>query len=303
MSFAAPIKSANAPIKQPAVKPLFFQPKLPVDQPGGIYEREADTVADKVMRMPDPRVNQDSFFKPANTLLNAVQRQTAAPPAAAAATVFHPGIIHSHTASGRWADIQANPNSGFQEGIACRTFQPAGVVQAAIVTQFSGKPIALAHLNWYLSAGSGTDFNENSNIDLMLRTDTGVQGLIAALIPAPPPASGLLTRFLRVDQTDYTSQDLRFAFGSIDRMDFEVDFAAGTVHAWFQDRYEWHPFYPGIYTSFPDDSPARPTNCVHAALVELQSGTARDYWMKGEATVPLSIFLPTATPTGGGVRY
>lgn len=283
---------------------VFFQPKLTINQPNDVYEQEADNMADKVMRMTDNSQNQNTFFKPANVSQPALQRQTAPPPVVpVSTTVFHPGIIHSHTPSGRWADIQANPNSGFQEGLACRTFQPAGVVQAAIATQFSGKPIALAHLNWYLSAGGGADFNENSNIDLMLRTDTGVQGLIAALIPTPPPAGGTITRFLRVDQTDYTSQDLRFAFGSIDRLDFAVDFAAGTVHAWFQDRYEWHPFYPGIYTSFPDDSPARPTNCVHAALVELQSGTARDYWMKGEATVPLSLFLPAAAPGGGGAHY
>ena len=38
-----------------------------------------------------------------------------------------------------------------------------------------------------------------------------------------------------------------------------------------------------------DDDKARETNCVHAAIVEMQAGTAADYWMKGEATAPLSV--------------
>jgi hypothetical protein len=99
---------------------------------------------------------------------------------------------------------------------------------------------------------------------------------------------------LKIEQNDYSNQDLRFAFGAIDQLDVEVDFGARTVHAWFQDRYEWHPFYPGLYAAFPDDG-ARETNCVHAALVELKSDGAADFWMKGEATAPLSVIVPRAS--------
>ena len=70
--------------------------------------------------------------------------------------------------------------------------------------------------------------------------------------------------------------------------DFEMDFDAGTVHVWFQDRYEWHPFYPALYPVKAGDV-ARPTNCLHAAMVELKSSGAADFWMKGEATVPLNV--------------
>jgi hypothetical protein len=35
----------------------------------------------------------------------------------------------------------------------------------------------------------------------------------------------------------------------------------------------------------------------HAAFVELKSSGAKDYWMKGEATVPLSVIVPAG---GGG---
>lgn len=48
-------------------KRTFFQPKLSVNEPGDIYEREADTMADKVMRMKAP--SSQSFFKSAPTLL------------------------------------------------------------------------------------------------------------------------------------------------------------------------------------------------------------------------------------------
>ena len=47
----------------------------------------------------------------------------------------------------------------------------------------------------------------------------------------------------------------------------------------------------------------RETNCVHAALVELQTTGASDFWMKGEATVPLSLFrggTPPPHPHPGG---
>jgi len=42
---------------------LFFQPKLSVNQPGDMFEQEADEVADKVMRMNDPS-SEKKFFSP-----------------------------------------------------------------------------------------------------------------------------------------------------------------------------------------------------------------------------------------------
>ncbi|MCR8557635.1 DUF4157 domain-containing protein [Mucilaginibacter sp. BJC16-A38] len=45
---------------------VFFQPKLTVNQPNDVYEQEADTMADKVMRITNPSLNQNVFFKPAN---------------------------------------------------------------------------------------------------------------------------------------------------------------------------------------------------------------------------------------------
>jgi Domain of unknown function (DUF4157) len=220
-------------------------------------------------------------------------------PTPASATVFHPGVNHGHTPSGRWDVVQANPKSSFWANRACANFPPKVVVAIAKDQEFTDKPLALNHLNWYLGNGSGADYDEDANLDRMLRTDTGVQALLAGIIPSSAPASGRFAWHIKVEQSDYQNQDFRYSFGAIDRLDFEVDYGAGTLHAWFQDRYEWHPYYPGLYTVLPGDE-ARETNCVHAALVELKSGTTADYWMKGEATVPLSLFRRVPPPSGGG---
>ena len=203
--------------------------------------------------------------------------------------IYHPGVDHKHTPSGRWSAVQANPNSpgaGFQLIAACKIMSPRQLVDTAILVEFRDKPIALAHLNWYLSTGSGRDFVENANIQKMLMRDRGVQAEIITRLPSGQ-TNGKFAASFKVEQYMYADQDLRFAFGAIDILDFEVDYDAGTIQAWFQDRYEWHPVYPGLYTLHPGDA-ARETNCVHAALVELQSSGAADFWMKGEATVPLS---------------
>ena len=231
---------------------------------------------------------------------NIVQMQSSvAVPAPAPATIYHPGVNHGHTPSGRWSDVQANPNSGFLISQVCSRFSPNTVVGIAISREFSDKPIALEHLNWYLSTGAGADFVEDGYLDRMLRTDAGIQTFLSGRIPTSAPVGGRFRGHVKVEQFHYRDQDFRYAFGAIDRLDFEADFTAGTLHAWFQDRYEWHPVYPGLYTAFPDDV-ARETNCVHAALVELKAGgVAKDYWMKGEATVPLSLFNSAVAPSTG----
>jgi hypothetical protein len=216
-------------------------------------------------------------------------------------TVFHPGVNHGHSPSGKWSTVQAAPNSSFELNMLCPRMTPRQLVDTAIVAKFMNKPIALAHLRWYLSTGTGRDLNEDANINTMLMSDTGVQSAIRALLP-PGRTSGVFTTHLKIEQSDYTNQDLRFAFGAIDQLDIEVDFGAGTVHGWFQDRYEWHPFYTGLYTALPGDA-ARETNCLHAALVELKTSGAADFWMKGEATVPLSAIVPTAAAAGSGSDF
>lgn len=211
-------------------------------------------------------------------------------------TVYNPGVNHNHQPTRRWADIQARPNSDLKLNALCPTVSPQGLVDWAIRVEFGDKPIALKHLRHYLTMGHGMDFDENANIEAMLRRDTNVQALIRARLPAVLPATGSLIGNFELRQEDYLDQDFRYAFGGIDRVDFEVDYDVGTLHVWFQDRYEWHPYYPGIYTPLPGDL-QRETNCLHAALVELKTTGAADFWMKGEATVSLSV-LPGAAPSG-----
>jgi hypothetical protein len=139
----------------------------------------------------------------------------------------------------------------------------------------------------------GQEFNEDKNLELMLRTDAKVQKKIRDKIPSGK-SSGTFVDHVTITQDDYSDTDLQFSFGEIDRLDFEVEFDAGTLHAWFLDRYEWHPVYPSIYKQMPGDY-RRDTNCVHAAAVELKSGKARDYWMKGETTVPLEAIQSAAS--------
>ena len=203
------------------------------------------------------------------------------------ATVFTAGVSHKHKPCGKWADIQAAPNSGFVLNHLCPNMTPIQLVRTAMIAKFIDKPIALTHLDWYLVTGKGLDFKEDANIKDMMERDTGVQAAIAALIP-PGRTTGKFASNLKIEQSDYAVEDFQFAFGAIDRLDFEVDFGAKTIHVWFQDFYEWHPYYPGLYSAFSDDG-ARETNCLHAALVELKLTGAADYWMKGEATVPLSL--------------
>lgn len=214
---------------------------------------------------------------------------------------FVPGVAHNHRPSGRWDYIRWHANSGFLINLACFFHSPRGVAESAIEHQFSDKPTALRHLMWYLEAG-GVDFFENDNLDRMVRTSEGFRrrfmvkrnGFIQ-MGRIQNPNRGFMT----INQGDYNNEDFRFSWGTIDRMDFEIDDIAGTMRLWFKDRYEFHPYYPSIYsvfgpaTNLPEDETAdvpRETNCVHAAMVELKNDGAADFWMIGQATFPLSLF-------------
>ena len=217
------------------------------------------------------------------------------PPAAPSAktTVFTPGDMHNHQPSGRWGEIQDDPSSRmpFLTSVT-KISDPAGVISAASMYSMRDKPIARAHLEWFVSKGAGRDFVEDKNLELMLKTDAKVQAKILSRLPKGQ-SSGTFSNHLDISQDDYDDEDFQYAFGAIDRLDFEVDFAAGTLHAWFMDRYEWHPYYPSIYPKMDGDY-LRDTNAVHAAAVELKAGAARDFWMKGEVTIPLKAIQSTA---------
>lgn len=236
-----------------------------------------------------------------------IARQTVESPLAPVPD-WHPGVAHDHAPTGRWADVQADaaascaaitigmglagPTVGgaVDAGIACAcaSMSPENVLALARETVLSGSPLGQAHLDHYLTGGG---VNLAEDLADVLRRDSGVRMVLAGGIARSPAG------FVTIAQSDYAIDDFRNAFGAIDRMDYEVDAAAGTVRVWFQDRYEWHPAGYG-YSQFPGDG-VRGTNCVHAAAVEMQSSGAADYWMFGHATVPLSL-ITGATGAGSG---
>lgn len=153
---------------------------------------------------------------------------------------------------------------------ACGNLEPAEALEAARRGTMMPGGRASQFLDHYLD-GKGADLP----VDLrtVLVEDEGVRKRVASAIKVAPRGC------VFVRQSDYSSHDWQFALGGIDRMDYEVDPTAGTVHLWFKDRYQWHP-----------EDKARPSNCVHIAAVELKSSGAADYWMRGDAVVPLSWF-------------
>jgi len=211
---------------------------------------------------------------------------------------FVRGVDHAHQPTGRYKDVQANPNSSLLLNIACPFLSAQGLVDLAKKNEFQDKPIALKHLNFYLTDGKGADFVEDANIKDWLTRDSGIKKRLKREIftglGRKPKGEGHFTFEQTEFADDAAGQDFRFAFGGIDRVDFEVDFSQDTVRVFFQDRYEWHPVYPfytfiGPSAQFPaSGDEVRDTNCVHAALVELKASGAADYWMKGQAEVALS---------------
>ena len=140
------------------------------------------------------------------------------PPPPPLPTVFHPGVNHGHSPSGRWAEVQANPNSpGASIALiaACKMMNPGEFVGTAIMVEFRDKRIALEHLNWYLVMGRGRDYPEDDNIKAMLERDRSVQAAIGRHIPRGQ-TSGTFTSHFKLQQSDYANQDFRFAFGAID---------------------------------------------------------------------------------------
>jgi len=83
-----------------------------------------------------------------------------------------------------------------------------------------GKWIAIDHLKWFLGDGSGADFVEDSNLDLMLRTDSGVQAVLRAKIPTGR-SIGTFADHVEIKQSDYDDDEFQYAtaqsIGSISR--------------------------------------------------------------------------------------
>ena len=84
---------------------------------------------------------------------------------------FVPGVNHAHRPSGRYKDVQANPNSSFLLELACPFLSEQGLMDLAKKQELSDKPIARRHLDFYLKDGHGADFIEDANIKDWLARD------------------------------------------------------------------------------------------------------------------------------------
>jgi hypothetical protein len=228
------------------------------------------------------------------------------------ATVFLEGENHNHRPSGRWSEVQKkinSPGAAFMVPTICEnSSDPATVVWWARqhLDPFilgSGNPLfnphpfddplllcpnaPLDHVDHYLKK-KGADYTENFFLEMVLKYDDGVRTALGRRLPTG--SSGVSRPdYFELRQVTYSLDWARSSWGAIDKFCFEVDFDAETLHVWFKDRYEWHPCYPGLYDVQEGDF-ARETNCVHAAFVEMKLHGAEDFWMVGEATVPLKGF-------------
>lgn len=217
--------------------------------------------------------------------------------------LFTRGDEHNHKPTGRWAEVQKDiiPKCGklFNQIIrdpakmltlprekAFHCVCAAGAIGGPSIVAKSALnffrllrlPTATKHLEHYL-AGSGTTINVN--LEEIIRRDSKFRVKLASHIKKSRKG------FLRIEQRDYSVEDYILALGAIDRLDYEVDAKSGSVHVWFFDRYEWHPVGYG-YRRCKGDY-LRPSNCIHAAMVEMKSSGAADFWMMGEADIPLSL--------------
>jgi hypothetical protein len=150
---------------------------------------------------------------------------------------------------------------------ACAYLSPESIMRISRDVQMRSYPLAQRHLDHFLHGG-GVDYPED--LETVIRTDQGVRAKLAIAV------AGSSRGNIRIEQSEYMVQDFRFAFGAIDRMDYEV--CGDNLHVWFKDRYEFHP-----------EDTGRPTHCVHVAAVDMKLRGAQDYWMVGEATVPMTM--------------
>jgi peptidoglycan hydrolase-like protein with peptidoglycan-binding domain len=166
---------------------------------------------------------------------------------------------------------------------------PMTFINAAIAAEFNFKPVALQHLNWYLRDGRGQELNEDFNIEKWVRSDWGIRKRIRRFMEDNKPKGPRHHGFIVWEHYQFANEDYKYAYGTIDRLDIELDWVLKTVKIWFKDSYEWHPVCDGYYQKFPDDV-VRVNNSLHAALVQVKNQGAADYWMLGEATFPMSFF-------------
>ncbi|HEX6686665.1 MAG TPA: SpvB/TcaC N-terminal domain-containing protein, partial [Candidatus Limnocylindrales bacterium] len=127
-------------------------------------------------------------------------------PKPASKTVFHPGVMHNHQPTGKWADVQADTKSAAFISFTCEKSDPGTVLRLAQFSTMQRISVAWEHLDWFMFKGGGKDFNEDTNLATMLRTDAGVQAKILKALPKGQ-TKGTFTGKVTIEQDDYKSHD------------------------------------------------------------------------------------------------
>jgi hypothetical protein len=257
---------------------FFFQPKLAINQPGDVYEKEADAVADKVMRMSDATTDK-KFFAPA-----IVQRKCAHCEEEEKklrrkeiTSVQKPNIIQRQI----WVGAAATA--------LCKTHSDQGIYEYFRDHYFSDQPNAKAHLVHY-RMNKGINYKEDvkalfdanprvrTRISMLIVTQGGVaKGVTSGVLAGKGADDG---KEPPIRQSDYDSEDWRNANGNIDEVRWKLIGAFNpkgdtTYEITVVDPYTWHP------------AEERPTQCIHAAMERLKASGAADYITMGTANVVL----------------
>jgi hypothetical protein len=136
---------------------------------------------------------------------------------------------------------------------------------------------AAAHLNYYLD---GTGVDKTVDLNALLREDSGVSGKLRREITAAI-RNGKTSGTVAIPQQTYVLNDWLLALGGIN-VEWQAtaptagpSYGSAMIKLSFRNKYQWHPYE------------ARFTQSLHSAAVRLKKKGAQDYWMKGEATMPL----------------
>ncbi|WP_019925660.1 D-Ala-D-Ala carboxypeptidase family metallohydrolase [Nocardia sp. BMG111209] len=169
---------------------------------------------------------------------------------------------------------------------ACAFQGPRDVATFAMARVVAAGPLA-ARLFAHFLNGTGKELP----IDVadMIHRSAGVRAKIRRSI-----AHGDNRGHTRIEQSEYGNDELQFAYGAIDCVQWRVlppirsdwrRHADTKIEISMLDYYEFHPHRAGV------------SQCAHAACVELVArGQAKNFWTSGTAVVTLGELGPTRAP-------
>src|SRR5215207_5230221 len=105
------------------------------------------------------------------------------------------------------------PEAAAVSRAAAAPFSPGGVL--ALQRSLGNRGVGALLQRVAYTPGSKHDHTPSgkwADVEKMLKSDRGVQAMIETRMPSPWPATGKWATDFKVEQSDYSDQDLRFAF-------------------------------------------------------------------------------------------